>query len=234
MESSSKDIIKKIQKLLALAERAGSDDEAANAMRRVAELLEKHKLSMSQVNDYAEDECEEAIYTLKSRYIPAHIKLLNSAMCLLFDCKSVYRRFYDGTARLDVNFIGMGADPIVACQTFGFLLQHAQRKSRERKITRADKRDYFYGFAWIILDRVKDICKERESSRQEYGLVPVGDAAIQKYLDTHYSDAGKSRSPGKRTLRQEAIRAGMFDGMNASLDRQVETTGRAALEQSNG
>lgn len=51
-------IIERLRKLIALAENAGTEAEAANAMARVQEILTKYNLSMGDVGS-ARDEDED-------------------------------------------------------------------------------------------------------------------------------------------------------------------------------
>lgn len=230
MDEKQKDIIKKIQKLLKLAEKAGTEDEAKTAMLRVRELLAKYNLSLGDVKAFAEDDCNEAAFTLKSRYCPSHIKMLVNACCALCGCKAMVAYYLDGNInRIGLNFIGVGADAIVACQTFQFLLHFAKRKILERNIKKAEKSDYYYGFSLAVLERALAIKKSYSESAQENALVPLKDAAIKKYTDKRYGNAKAVPTPRLRHASKETL-AGMEDGNNANLDRPVIYNQNLALE----
>lgn len=63
---------------------------------------------------------------------------------------------------------------------------------------------------------------------QEYGLVPVKDAAIKDYIRKHYS---KARNLPNARMRDasKGLHARLEDGHKASLNRPVETVQKAEL-----
>lgn len=223
MEAELKKIIQKIQKLYRLAEKAGSEEEAENAMLRAREILGKYNLNISDVQNFVEEDCEQTIFVIKKNYIPAHCVILTHAMSILFQCQYLRHQNYGlPRNRQVIIFVGVGADAILAHQTFEFLLKFASRKARERKIEQYARNDYFYGFAHAILKRVLEMKKKITEIPQENALVPVKDAAIKQYIDQHYTRLKeKKRGVRKRNLSNE-MELGMEDGISASLNRQVD------------
>jgi hypothetical protein len=97
-------IIEKIQKLQALADRAGTEHEAALAAQRVAEMCQRHNLDIGVATLIEEEtEASEARYVLPSTHLHAYQSKLAAACDLLFHTYHCYHR---GT--LDIRRAGKG------------------------------------------------------------------------------------------------------------------------------
>lgn len=227
MDNEQKQIIKKIQKILRLANQAGSEEEAKTAMQMAHDLLARHHLTLTDVSSISEEQCKEEKLTFKGKFIAGHIKLLVDAMCVLFQCRTVFIRDLR-RKEISISFIGIDADPIVACQTYQFLLEFASRMAKERKIKSSAKSDYLFGFSHSILQRVAEIRGQQQNTPRENALVPVKDAAINKYLNMAYGKAKNLREPRQRFC-SHSLMAGLEDGEKASLNRQVNGTSRKEL-----
>lgn len=227
MDDAKKEIIKKIQKILRLANQAGSEEEAKTAMQMAHELLARHNLNLIDVNSLCEEQCEEETLTFKGKFISGHIKLLVDAMCILFQCRAIFIKDRK-LKEISISFIGIGADPIVAYQTYKFLLEFALRMAKKRKIRSVAKSDYLFGFSHSVLERAIEIHKQTTDMPQQNALVPAKDAAINNYFARKYSRAKKSREPRQRYC-SDSLLAGLADGQKASLNRQVDGTSIKAL-----
>lgn len=229
MKENEAAILARIKKLLRLAERAGTTEEAENAMARVREILHKYNLSIQDVESVRDEECVEEEIVIKSKYIPRHIKVLVTAMQKLFHCRVIFCsvRFKN---ELHLTFVGVGADALVAAQTFQFLLAFAKRKAKERKLGASEKSDYLFGFAHGIYGRAMAIQREMADCPQESALVPVKESAIDAYLAREHGDMKDLRQP-RQCSSSRALFAGLQDGKKASLDRQVESGSRLRMEQ---
>ena len=78
-------IIAKIQKILTLAERAGSDEEAQNATLQARRMLIKYNITMEEVNNFKDEECDEVTIILKQRSIPTFTHFLAAAAAKLYN-----------------------------------------------------------------------------------------------------------------------------------------------------
>lgn len=218
MDKVTREIVRKIQKMLRLAEKAGTEEEARTAMKMAHEMLRRYNLSLGEVNSFIEQQCNEEVFSFKGQSIPSYLKLLSNAMALLFNCKTIWIRD-NRKKEISANFVGFGADPVVACQTYQFLMQFARRKARERKLKGGKKSDYLFGSAHSILERAFVMHKNAEPA--ENALVSVRNKAIWEYMERKYPGAKAMRSVNKRYL-SDGLLAGLADGKNASLDRPVE------------
>lgn len=230
MDKNQEIIIKKIQKLYRLAESAGSESEAENAMQRAREMLSKYNLTLQDVESFREEECGESVFTIKKAYQPSYSKFLARAMETLFSCDVVSLYTHDnGNPRVRLLFIGVGPDAVLACQTYDFLYTHAKRKAREYKYTPAQTNEYLYWFAVSIDNRADEIIRRlRESLPHETALVPVKNAAVDAYMSRHHPDLVSGR-PATRSRFTEYGAQGVRDGEAVNLDRQVDAQNLTAL-----
>ena len=233
MNSDHKAIIKKIQKLLRLAARAGTEAEAQNAMSRVREMLDRHNVSMSDVNSFTDEDCQQGECELKSQSLASHAKILVQAMSLLFQCRGAVMS--DAVFKQKkVVFVGVGSDGLVAAQTFLFLCAFANRRARERKIPRSEKRGYLYGFAHSILKRAIEINEARKKSApQESGLVLSREGAINEYIKRRFKE-GRELGKPKQPRANQSLMNGILDGNSASLDRPIEKARLRELAEGKG
>lgn len=230
MDKNQEIIIKKIQKLYRLAESAGSDSEAENAMQRAREMLSKYNLSLQDVESFTEEECSESVFTIKKAHLPSYSKVLANAMKKLFSCNVVASRKYEnGAPRTRLTFVGVGPDAVLACQAYDFLYTHAKRKARSYRYTPAQTSEYLFWFTVSIGSRVDEIVRRlRESLPHETALVPVKNAAVDAYVDRHYPDLVPGR-PASKARFTVCGAQGMRDGKEVNLDRQVDAKNLAAL-----
>lgn len=230
MDAIQKDIIKKVKKILRLAEKAGTEDEAHTAMQMAREIMAKYNLTLRDLEKFDESDCNEASFVIKKNYVPAHIKFFLNAMNVLFQCEPViWQNYKNNGNRQKIIFIGVGADAIVACQTFQFLMQFAQRKASERGIKQRSRADYFLGFAHIVLKRALEIRKNAQENAQENALVPVKELAIKKYIEKKNMNIGKASGIRKRYC-EGSYYTGFEDGRKVGLNRQVEANNQKSLE----
>jgi len=82
------EITKKIRKVLALAERGGTEAEAIAAAATAQKLIERYNLSLTTAQLQEEGTVE--MDSLPRTRIPPHMKLVADAACLLFDCAYYY------------------------------------------------------------------------------------------------------------------------------------------------
>lgn len=115
-------IIDKIRKLQALAERAGSEAEAANAAARVQELLLKHNLEIGSIALEQEKGTDVAVDRNFCRVRPHHVTLA-MACNRLFDVQHYLMRTKYGyrSSASAFHFIGLSANTEAACVTFSYL-----------------------------------------------------------------------------------------------------------------
>src|ERR1035441_7873849 len=116
MSPQENPIIEKIRKLQALADRAGTEGEAAAAASRVAELCRKHHLDIgTAILSKEETEASESKKGTMSQAWSAHWNTLNKACEMLFNVGAyrtkLYRKFkkdgYDYSWEYALVFFGL-------------------------------------------------------------------------------------------------------------------------------
>ncbi|MBQ7739224.1 MAG: DUF2786 domain-containing protein [Desulfovibrionaceae bacterium] len=229
-DTDKETIIAKIQKILSLAERAGSDEEAQNAMLQARRMLIKYNISMEEVNSFKDEECDEVTVILKKRFVPSYTHFLAGATARLYNSRVLITYNYNmNRNRQKIAFIGVGIDPKLACQTYNFLSQYLKRRSKELKLIGRRETDYNYGFAQVVYSRCREMTEEIvRDVPQEAALVPIKDATINSYMDRAYPNRSKCRSNRERPMTAAMV-AGMEDGKRVNLGRPIDHTKKAAL-----
>ena len=234
MDAKHEEIIRKVQKLFRLAEKAGTDAEAQAASMRASEIMAQYNINLADAQNFTDEDCHEEEIIIKADYLPRHYLMLIIAMERLFGVKALTSKKLVLTKgkylwRKTISFIGVGADAIVACQTCDFLMEYAKRRAREMHLTGVRKTDFLYGFALSISDRGHDRQRKAADVPQENALVPVKNGAIDAYITRKYKkiEAHKGRHAHRFT---EDTQHGYEAGKRASLDRPVDDCrSRAAL-----
>lgn len=184
-------IISKIQKLFALAERGGTEAEAENAMRRAQEMLLKYNLSMADVASVDEPEEKTGIEMVPmdaKRNWEAYIMM---GIAELYFCKSIthiskIQRYY--------ILVGKPSNIAVAKDVSKYIIRMALRlaavyaddlpgKRREAKAA------FLMGFGHRILERCRQMVAQAKANTNDCTAIVIYDNSkqeIQEALD----DAG--------------------------------------------
>ena len=132
-------IIEKIQKLLRLAEKAGTEEEAALASQRAHEFLAKHNIDIAEVAQKSDEEfklIEE--HQVVERYNEQWRRLIMAACAELYFCKYFFRKTkVDGvnSSRLQSGvkhcFLGKPHNVAVAKEMGTYLVSAVNRLANE-------------------------------------------------------------------------------------------------------
>lgn len=192
MNTAPNPIIDKIRKLQALAERAGTEAEAANAAARVRELLEKHNLDMGAIQLEAEPGTEKHVVLDGVRR--GHLNILMRACCDLFDCEGFW--LHTGrTRRWTAAFVGLEANVETACLTFAWLIDSVESLldgwKREKPLlegflfaAKPVKRTDYDAFRNGCSIRIHEMAQaQKRAAHVSMELVHVGNAVARRMLD---------------------------------------------------
>ena len=227
MDAKHEEVIRKVQKLFRLAEKAGTDNEAQAAVMRAREIMAQYNISLSEAQDFTDDDCHEEDIIIKADYLPRHYLMLIIAMTKLYGVhpllykKLVPRKAGTLLRRQVISFIGVGADAIVARQTCEFLMEYAKRRTREMRLSGVRKNDFLYGFALSISHRAEAAQEKAAKVPQENALVPVKKGAIDGYITRKYSKIKEHKGRHEHSFTADT-RRGYEAGKEAPLDRPVE------------
>jgi hypothetical protein len=158
-------IARKIRALQALADRAGTEAEAALAADRVAELLRKHNLEIGSVQLEAEEKTatEGVSYHMPGK-VQAHWTNLALACCSMFGVGK-YRRNVGG--RVERVFYGLKANVAAATMTYDYLVASVEALLDGAKKTHglygaSEFRSYKIGASQRIYDEARKLKAGRE------------------------------------------------------------------------
>ena len=222
-------IVRKVQKLFALAGRAGSDHEAASAAAQARKIMLDYGLTVLDINSVTSEDCAEQGCKLKENYVPSYAKVLGAAVCKCFSVKCITQtQFNARTFKTNQAFIFVGIIPdvYIASQLFSFLLEYVQNKVRAYKFKGKQATAYKLSFAYIVYKRIID--DANEDAEQENALVLVKDAAATNYLQRVHGELRDGRGI-KNTYDPIASHRGTVDGMSVSLDRPIDAAEQPAL-----
>lgn len=232
-------IHEKIQKLLTLGERAGTEGEAQNAMALAHALLAKHNLTMSDVGAHG-TEAPEALETDDS--VPTALRntywrdACYSAVAKLYFCK-VYMKKNRSTGQRFYAIVGKPSNIAVVKYMAAYLVRSgdelATQKSKQAAQSQADNgvilnvkafaASFRMGYATRIEKRVNDEIEaaRKGSIKDETGtalvLAPVYDKAT-KEIDAYLGDKRFTKARSSVNVNSSSgYMAGQEAGSNANL-----------------
>lgn len=218
----------KIKKLLRLS-MSSNENEAMLAMKKAQELLAKHKLKMTDV-----DEAEQSVVTVDTGIY--YTKLKDYWKAYLIDvvsenyCVETYIKKEYGAKRRQICLVGMKLDIEICIDVFNFAADHIEKwfKDYKReegwkysaKYLNAIKNDYGKGFAFGLSGQLE---RQKEEKAQEWGLVMMVPEEAKNYVAELSED--KSKAKPNFSGNAEITFRGYIDG--ESLKMQDTLTGNA-------
>ncbi len=194
-------IIKKIQKLFALAGDDGATGaESENAMRMANSLLAKHSLEMSQLTGTDETVfptwCD---YNLKT----PGIKSMVGSIGRLYNCRVIFDMNWQPAKTL---IIGSSANRLTAIIVINQIIDQVKRE------TKGERAAYKHGVAIGLNDVVNKILRERRADKTEIlpgtGLMPIDQMTQQANAADDWVNENFSNLKSSRGVR------GSTDGRN--------------------
>lgn len=195
-----KSILKRIQKLLALAKDKGaSPAEAESAMAMAQRLMTKYGIEMANISDDSPKSSikHEAFFTRKGSFNPADNLIMN----LLMHYYKVRILFSNNRYDRDIIIVGTPENVEIAKYVHGYLRNVFFRCWNEyKKTTYGANRTSFYRGLWFGIDQrmeeAEKQAKAEESSDavQKYELVLVNEkAAISNYISEMFGPLKRNR-----------------------------------------
>jgi hypothetical protein len=189
-------ITEKVKKLLALAERGGTEAEAFVAAARAQELIERYNLTVSTEDLEGEKGVERDSGCGSARMSP-HIAILGRAACRLFDCAFYYHSAivdvqeprYRYSHRRTLRFVGLAQNVECCVLTFNYLVASVEALLKgtlnvSDSWTRSDYRAYRLGCSQRILSMAKEVKRQRVEigGEQVEALVRIGRDVATQYI----------------------------------------------------
>lgn len=219
---AEKNIISKIEKLLALAGNNPSEAEAQVAMLKAQKLMAEYNLDMAQFKDQPQEKKEAVTEYFKGYHNTGWAISLAKVICDNFRCNLLRASGYG------LVFVGLKEDVAICKAVFSFAaktldknMMKLRRQYRKQGLpTDGISGDYAAGFIAGLKAKYKEQVEENN-----WGLVLVKDALVEQKTQDIIDPKRKSHS-GKRLNRSGDMglyTKGYLDGKNLGADQKAIT-----------
>ena len=218
VDDDSARVMRRVQKLLALADsdNANEAEAAANTAQRL--MLEHNIAGLN--NRGARRYTTKRLTPPQSR-LPAHIKMLSGVLARYFFVEVVLARAYlpdEGKDGFLVEVSGTAENLAMAEWVFGFLCDAGTRvwqaEVRARRVSSSSRLRFLTGFVSGVDEK---LARER-SVQQSVGLVWSGDADLQKWIRREHP---RLRATSVRTTVDDVHLRGRAAGNDVVISRPV-------------
>lgn len=224
-----KEIIIKIQKLLALS-KSSNQNEAQNAMLKAQKLLIKYKMLLQEVESFSKENVKIEDFRTEQKFRGKSWKSnLAKVIADNFRCF-----MYFNTENYKVHrvcFYGKEEDVIIANIVFeytvkwinieGNKLVKRMKQDKRRKNFDGIKNDYALGFIFGLEERFRSQIKENE----EWGLVLQKDQVVIYSYNRFSSGFGKISVNEEFNRHLKAYKKGEEDGKKFDISDKIENEG---------
>lgn len=217
---AEKNIISKIEKLLALAGNNPSEAEAQAAMLKAQKLMAEHNLDMAQFKGQPQEKKEAVTEYFRGYHNTDWAIRLAQVICNNFRCNLLRAPHYG------LAFVGLKEDVAICKAVFTFAAQTLDKnmKKLRRQYRKAGKPtdgisgDYSAGFIAGLQAKYKE-----QVDKNNWGLVLVKDALVEQLTKDIINPKGKITS-GKK-LKQSGdpglYAKGYLDGKSLGDDQKA-------------
>ena len=217
-------ILERIRALLAMGGDVSSEHEAAIALKRARSLMDKHQVTLADIENLNDDSFGEAEHTTGSRQQKTWISGLAIKIAKLNDCIVGIKTRYSRQDQVVYVFKGFAEDSQVCDFMLVYLVDTCNRlynrdKARLGLKGISDKNDYLLGLVKGLGERMDEMIAERQSAKASDGrsLVVLKKAMVEeefgeaKYRKTRrYRAAGAGYEAGKKAAKD--VHLGSFVG----------------------
>lgn len=229
---STETLLQKIKKLLALAEGNANDHEREVAMQFAMDLLAKHNLTLSEIQDIDLDN--------QTNEYPINLRMEKWITCLLQGvCTLYYTRFYEevtrdwyGRRKSFPVLVGTRENVDVTIEVMSWLMNSIRLESNYLYRDPYERRSFRLGAAEKVWDRAEEIIEKEKNNTAHSGtgnlmvLRNKLESANERYMDKLNLTQVKRRAS---YIDPDAYSKGTDFGNEIGLDRR-STKGRIALK----
>ena len=212
-------LLERVAKLYRMSgETESSPHEAAIALRRCQALMNRYGITEADLESSA---FGATGFGAATKRVPTHVTFLGQAVALLHDCLVV--------RSAGLEFRGYALDAEVARLTYDYLVDAMERSLAARKRDgsvaggRAAAFDYRVGYAIAVLERCREIDRERRQA--EAGGTGDGRALVVRKREIVEQECGRDLARGRtrqvRVRMGDAHEAGADDGREVSLNSRI-------------
>ena len=227
MDNTTNSIIKRIKKLLTLANNSGATEaEAKNAMAMAQRLMTKYNISMANVGSDKPSERNirhEQYFTRKGSLNPA-----DKEIAVILNRFYKVKILFNGGCSLVM--VGTPEDIEIAKYVHGYLRTVFFKCWNSFKETAAfpNKADYYFGLQTGICEKMHEAensakSEETQEACQKYELVLVKNKeAIANYIYDTFGKLGKSRRRSASRMDANSFYAGKTKGSTISINQAIK------------
>ncbi len=227
MNDPKTSIIKKIQKLLTLANNKGATKaEAENAMSMAQRLMIKHKISMANIDtsEKSNFDIKHESYFKRSATNPADDFIMN-ILQEFYNIRVIYRA---GRGSSEIILIGTPEDIEIAKYIHEYLRNIFFKLWNEYKKTdlRANRKSFYFGVyngfsAKMRTAQAEEKAKASKKRQDQYDIVLVNTKeAISKYVSNTFKNLYTSRAR-RGSVDCNSYDAGKARGSNISINKAI-------------
>ena len=219
---TDKNIISKIEKLLALAGNNPSETEAQAAMLKAQQLMAEHNLDMAQFQDKPQEKKEAVTEYFKGYHNTGWAISLARVICDNFRCNLLRAAGYG------LVFVGLKEDVAICKAVFTFAsntldknMMKLRRQYRNQGLpTDGISGDYAAGFIAGLKAKYKE-----QVEKNNWGLILVKDALVEQKTQDIIDPKRKAHSGKKlnRSGNMGLYTKGYLDGKNLGADQKAIT-----------
>ena len=212
----------KVAKLLALAEKNSSPEEAKAAILKAREIMAENKLRPDDcVRNEKKTVVKETIGISISRRKYAWGAMLSAIIAAHYCCVS-FRRHYKNGKMYEIGFMGLEDDFAICSRIFEYAFDCVSTVSEEIFRESGRKNAEAYGFAFC--SGVQDALRKQSEEHQKWGLVMVVPQIVKDAVTvkpTPYGNAKAAINAGNVS----AVRRGYEDGLRFDPSSKLESKG---------
>jgi hypothetical protein len=233
-------IIAKIDKLLALAA-SDNEHEAALAMQRATELLQRHNLKRETLEHPSA--CSRLIINTRLKQMATYRRAICSILRDYFFVKVVLSSLYDplnDVSHKTIELLGRAENVPVAEHCYYFLEQQLAslwqaNRHKFKGNTRTAKNSYYLGLlngfaqkmrAQQIATELSSLQQQEKSEQVTPGALAISrDTILQDFVDMHFPRLSRRASRGARIYRQtfdDAVATGKKIVLNKTVSEQKQ------------
>ena len=226
-------IIERISKLLALAG-SNNEHEAALAMQRATELLHRHNLDQTSVDNPSA--CTRVIINTRSKQIPAYRRAICAILRDYFFVQVICSSLYDpqtNNSYKTIELLGRVENVPVAEHCYHFLEQQLaglwqKNRHKYQGNSRTAKKSYYLGLLHGFAEKMATQTRNSRTSRQtSHAVTTPGslaisrDSKLQDFVSFHFPRLKKRSSRGVKIYSHPYDEA-VDTGKNIILHQGVE------------
>ena len=226
-------ILERIRALLAMGGDVSSEHEAAIALKRARSLMDKHQVTLADIDDIDDDSFGSSYFETGSAKQKIWVSSLSIKIAKLNDCIASIKSRTNKRAPVTYVFKGFAEDAKICDFMLIYLVDTCNRLYNRDKAKLglsgiSDKNDYLHGLVAGLSEKMQAMIDERVSQQASDGrsLVLVKKAMVEQQFgeENYTSSRGRKVKPsiyeaGKKAAKD--VHLGSFVGNSAASHTKI-------------